>query len=248
MAELEGIYWIWYREIKRFLRARSRVITSFVQPLFLLIVFGGGFGFLKFGGVNYQTFLFPGIVAMALLFVSVSSGISVIWDREFGFLKEILVAPVSRLSIFFGKALGGVSTALIQGLIILSLSFILGIQLTPLSFLVSVVIMTLISLSMVSVGLLIASFLESMESFGLIMNFLIFPLYFLSGAMFPLDQAPYWLKAISIFDPLTYGVDALRASLLGISAFNFFLDFLVLSAFSAVMLFVGSIAFSRQKG
>ncbi|MGC8993422.1 MAG: ABC transporter permease [Candidatus Aenigmatarchaeota archaeon] len=247
MSELEGIYTIWLREIIRFWRDKSRIISSLVQPLLFLVVFGGGFSFVRLGGLNYQTFLFPGIVVMSLVGVSIASGVSVIWDREFGFLKEILVAPVSRTSIFIGKALGGCTTALIQGLIILSLSFLIGIPISPLSFLVSIGLMAIISLGLVSIGLIIASLIETFESFGVIMNFIIFPLIFLSGAFFPLQEAPEWLKIISFVNPLTYGVEAIRFVIIGFSSISFSISLTVISVFSLTVILLGGIAFNRQK-
>jgi|YelNatPaOPRAMG01_1025707.scaffolds.fasta_scaffold07066_2 ABC-2 type transport system permease protein len=247
MSEIERIYTIWLREIIRFWRDKSRIVSSLVQPLLFLIVLGGGFSFVRLGNINYQTFLFPGIVAMSLVGISIASGVSVIWDREFGFLKEILVAPISRTSIFTGKALGGCTTALIQGIIILSLSFIIGIPVTLNSFLVSIFLMIIISLGLVSIGLIIASLIETFESFGMIMNFIIFPLIFLSGAFFPLQGAPEWLKIISFANPLTYGVEAIRYTIIGFSSIPFSLSLTVIIVFSFVMILLGGVAFSRQK-
>jgi ABC-2 type transport system permease protein len=247
MSELEAVYWIWFREFKRYWRDRSRVISSFVQPILFLVILGGGFSFVRLGNLSYQTFLFPGVVAISLVGISISSGISVIWDREFGFLKEILVAPISRISIFFGKALGGCTTALIQGIIILSLAFLLNIPLSISSFISSVGLMTVISLGLVSIGLIIASLIETIESFGVIMNFLIFPLIFLSGAFYPLQEAPEWLRIISYFNPLTYGVEALRHVIIGVSFTPLSLSFVIALSFSLVSILVGGFAFSRQK-
>ncbi len=247
MSELEGIYWIWLRDLKRFWRSRSRLVSSFAMPILFLIVFGAGFSFVQIGDINYTTFLFPGIVTMVLVFTSISSGISVVWDREFGFMKEILVSPVSRVSIFIGKSLGGMSTAIIQGLLILLLSFFIGIPISPLSFLMAIPIMILISLGIVGLGLIIASFVETFEGFGLIMNFVTFPLFFMSGAIFPLDQAPTWLKTISYFNPITYGVDVLRKVLIGVSSFSLFNDMLVISVFAFATIMIGSLVFNRQK-
>ncbi len=247
MSELEGIYTIWLREIIRLWRDKSRIISSIIQPILFLFVLGGGFSFVRLGGINYQVFLFPGIVAMSLVGISIASGVSVIWDREFGFLKEILVAPISRTSIFIGKALGGCTTALIQGIIILSLSFIIGVPITIYSFFVSICLMAVISLGLVSIGLIIASLIETFESFGLIMNFIIFPLIFLSGAFFPLQEAPFWLKLISFFDPLTYGVEAMRYTIIGVSYLPFYISLSVISVFSLVTILIGGIAFSRKK-
>lgn len=247
MSEVEAIYRIWLREMIRYFRDRSRIASSLVQPLLFLIIFGGGFAFVKLGDLNYQTFLFPGIVAMSLVGISISSGISIVWDREFGFLKEILVAPISRLSIFIGKALGGCTTALIQGTIILSLSFLIHIPITLQSFLMSIAVMLIISLGIVSLGLIIASFVETFESFGVIMNFLVFPLIFLSGALFPLNEAPQWLKIISYVNPLTYGVESLRHIIIDVSYLPFSLSFTVISLFSLAAILIGGVTFNRQK-
>jgi ABC-2 type transport system permease protein len=247
MSEVEAVYRIWLRELMRYTRDKSRIVSSMVQPLLFLVIFGGGFGFVKLGNINYQSFLFPGIVAMSLVAISISSGISVIWDREFGFLKEILVAPISRISIFTGKALGGCTTALIQGIIILSLSFLIKIPITVSSFLVSVTIMVITSLGIVSLGLIIASLVETFESFGVIMNFIIFPLIFLSGALFPLAEAPEWLKIVSYIDPLTYGVESIRYVIIGVSFIPFSLSFMIISVFSLTAILIGGVAFNRQK-
>lgn len=247
MSEIEGIYTIWLREIIRYSRDKSRIASSFIQPLLLLLVLGSGFSFVRLGSLNYQTFLFPGIVVVSLVGVSIASGISVIWDREFGFLKEILVAPISRTSIFIGKALGGCTLALIQGVIVLSLSFILKVPLTFYSFLLSIGLMALISLSLVSIGLIIASLIETIESFGLIMNFIIFPLIFLSDAFFPLQEAPLWLKIVSLLNPLTYGVEAMRYNLIKISFVPFYLSLSIISTFTFFTILIGGIAFSKRK-
>jgi ABC-2 type transport system permease protein len=247
MSELEAVYRILLRELIRYWRDKSRIISSFVQPILFLLVLGGGFSFIKLGNLNYQIFLFPGIVAMSLVGISISSGISVIWDREFGVLKEILVAPVSRTSIFAGKALGGCFTALIQGTIVLSLALLLRVPLTPSSFLLSVILMIIISLGLVSIGLIIASVIETIESFGVIMNFLIFPLIFLSGAFYPLKEVPEWLRLLSYANPLTYGVDALRYVIIGTSSLPLAISSTVISLFSILAIFIGGIAFNKQK-
>lgn len=247
MSETEGIYRIWLRELIRYYRDKGRIVSSLVQPILFLVIFGGGFGFIRLGAVNYQTFLFPGIVAMALVTISISSGISVIWDREFGFLKEILVAPISRISIFIGKALGGSTTAMIQGMIIMSLSFVIGVPIGVEQFLVSLLLMMIISLGIVSLGLIIASLVETIENFGVIMNFIVFPIIFLSGGLFPISQAPEWLRIVSYFDPLTYGVEALRHVIIGTSFIPFHLSLIAISAFCVAAILIGAAAFNRQK-
>jgi len=178
-------------------------------------------------------------------------GISVIWDREFGFLKEILVAPISRFSVFLGKMLGDSTDALIQGVIVFGLGIILGIPLTPLSFLEALPIMALVTFGLVGIGLTVASFIESLESFGVIQSFINLPLFFLSGALFPIGSgAPGWLQIVSSFNPLTYGVDALRTVILG-SAWQplqpLYINLSVVCGFDLVMMIIGTYAFSRRR-
>ncbi|MBR9689534.1 MAG: ABC transporter permease [Candidatus Altiarchaeota archaeon] len=247
MINPEAIYWIWYREVLRFWRTKSRLFSSIAQPLMLLAFLGGGLSFMKVGGASYQVFMFPGILCMSLLTVSVMSGISVIWDKEFGFLKEILVSPISRLSMFIGKALGGASSAMLSSILILTLAPLLGVKLSLIMILQSLVIMFLVAIGFVSLGLIIASFLDSFEGFGMIMNFLVMPLFFLSGALFPLEQVPAWLKTISMLDPVTYGVDALRTIILGESVFPMQMNLTVLISFAIVMFTIGTWTFNRQE-
>lgn len=250
MSEVEAMYRIWLRELIRYWRDKGRIVSSLVQPVLFLVIFGGGFGFIQLGNLNYQNFLFPGILAMSLITISISSGISVIWDREFGFLKEILVAPVSRTSIFIGKALGGCTTAMIQGIIVLCLSFFIGVSIPLGSFLLTIPIMLIISLGIVSLGLIIASFIETFENFGFIMNFLIFPMIFLSGALTYLAESPQWLQIVSYLDPLTYGVESLRIIILEVSYppfIPFSISIMIMSLFSLVAILVGGMAFNRQK-
>jgi ABC-2 type transport system permease protein len=253
MTEIRGIYTLWLREIKRYLRDRVRIISSFVQPLLWLEIFGSGIRFsqTQVGNLTPQQYLFPGIVGQTLLFTSMFMGISVIWDREFGFLKEILVAPISRFSVFIGKMLGDSTDAVIQGIIVFALALILGIPLDPLTFLEALPIMILITFGLVGVGLTVASFIESLESFGVIQSFINLPLFFLSGALFPVrGDVPNWLQIASSFNPLTYGVDALRTVILG-NAWQpyepLYFNLLVVVCFDALMIAVGTWAFSRRK-
>jgi ABC-2 type transport system permease protein len=253
MSELRGLYTLWLREIKRFLRDRTRLISSFVQPLLWLVIFGAGFGtrFL-IPGLNYQQYIFPGIIGQTLLFTSMFMGISVIWDKEFGFMKEILVAPVSRFSIFLGKMFGDSTDALFQGIIVFAFGTLLGITFNPLTFFACLPIMLLITFGLVSVGLTIASFMGSLESFGAIQTFINLPLFFLSGALFPVSGAgiPEWLRVASTFNPLTYGVDALRTVILG-SAWTpiqpLYINVGVVCIFDVIMIGVGTWAFGRMK-
>jgi len=211
MSELRKIGALWYREVLRYWREKSRIVSSLILPLLWLLVFGSGMRNVTLPGVdNYQVFIFPGILGMTLLFTSVWSGVSIIWDREFGFLKEIMVAPVSRTSIVIGKALGSGTSALIQGFILLPLSFLIGIRLAPQSVLLLIPIMILLAIGLVCVGLLLASLMNSMEGFNFIMSLVIMPMFFTSGALFPISSAPGWLQIFSYFNPLTYGVDLLR--------------------------------------
>jgi len=247
MSEIEVIYAIWKRELIRFWRDKYRLLGSFIQPLLFLVVFGAGFSFVKFGQLDYQQFIFPGIVSMSLVGVSIASGISVIWDKEFGVFKEILVAPISRLSIFIGKALGGATTALIQGLIILSLAFLINVNLTLYSFIASLLIMFLTAFGFSSLGLLIASLVETFEGFGVIQSFIVFPIIFLSGAVFPLSNAPNWLKMLSLFDPLTYPVEAMRYSIISYSYIPIQISLLIVLLFSIATSLVGAYLFHRRK-
>jgi len=252
MSEVRGIYTLWLREVKRYLRERTRIVSSFVQPLLWLVIFGTGmrFQFSGTGSLKYQEFIFPGIIGQTLLFTSMFMGISVIWDREFGFLKEILVAPVSRISIFLGKMLGASTDAVIQGIIVFSLGFVVGVPVNALIFIKSLPLMLLITFGLVCIGLTIASFISSLESFGVIQSFVNLPLFFLSGALFPLSNIPAWLQWFSYVNPLTYGVDGLRTIILGsswtsLSPLHY--DILVVCVFDVAMILVGTLAFSRRR-
>jgi len=250
MNEFRKIGALWYREVLRYWREKSRIISSLILPLLWLLVFGSGMRAIQMPGItNYQMFIFPGILGMSLLFTSIWSGISVIWDREFGFLKEIMVAPVSRTSIVIGKALGSGTSAFIQGFILLPLSFLVGIRLEPLSFALLIPVMILLAIGLVGVGLLIASLMSSMEGFNFIMSLVIMPMFFTSGALFPLTDAPQWLKYFSYINPMTYGVDMLRWATLSSSAtvIPVPLEVLVLLAFAAAMIVACSYTFSVKK-
>src|SRR5208283_701518 len=234
MGELEGFYALWYREIKVFTREKSRVVSSLVTPLLWIIVFGGGLGSaVSLGGVNYQVFIFPGILAMSILFSSVFFGLYIVWDRKIDFFKEVLVAPLSRTTIFAGKMVGGSIDALLQGCAMLAFGLVLGINYTILSVLFSFVFMFVLASALVSLGLIIGSNMESVEGFQLIISFLVFPMFFFSGALFPLGNLPKYLLAFTILDPVTYAVDGLRGLLLGSAQLPIIVDFLALSGFTA---------------
>ena len=245
--ELEGIYALWKRELIRFFRSKSRIIGSFGMPFFFLAILGTGFNsaFSIAGGGNYLQFMTPGIVGMVLMFTSMASGIIVIMDRQFGFLKETLVAPVSRLSIVIGKALGGATTAVLQGILIMFIAMLLGAGIQLGNFVLLLGFMFLISLMFVSLGIAIASVMEDMHGFQLIMNFLIMPLFFLSGALFPLSSAPDFLRIASAVDPLTYGVDGLRNLLTGGPISGFLVPLAVILGCTAVFVALAIHAFNR---
>jgi len=242
------IYILWLRQLKRYFRSKSRIIGSLGQPLLFLLALGYGFGpiFEKAGQGSYIQFLAPGIVAMSIIFTSLFSGIEIIWDKQFGFLKETLVAPVSRLSIMIGRTLGGATVGTMQGVIVLLISFIVGFR--PISWILiipAVLIMAIIALLFTALGTAIASRLEDMQGFQLIMNFLVMPLFFLSGALFPLKQMPATLLFVAKMDPLSYGVDALHYFLTGQGALGIHYDFLVLVVVTGTLLFIGSYLFSK---
>jgi ABC-2 type transport system permease protein len=255
MTELRGLYTLWLREVKRYLRDRVRIVSSFVQPILWLVIFGTGIRFsIQIPNVTSQEYIFPGIIAQTLLFTSMFMGISVIWDREFGFLKEILVAPISRMSIFLGKMLGDSTDAVIQGILVFVLGLLLGIPLNAFMFLEILPIMLLTTFGLVSLGLTIAGFIENLESYGAIQSFINLPLFFLSGALFPISggSAPSWLQIASNFNPLTYSVDALRIITLGVGwqpgpLHPLFLDLLIVCGFDILMIFIGTFSFSRKK-
>jgi ABC-2 type transport system permease protein len=253
MTEIRGIYTLWLREVKRYLRDRTRIVSSFFQPLLWLVIFGSGMRVSEnIIGLSYQQYIFPGIIGQTLLFTSMFMGISVIWDREFGFLKEILVAPVSRFSIFLGKMFGDSTDAVIQGIIVFLLGTLLGVRLDIIMFLELVPVMLLITFGLVGMGLTVASFIESLESFGVIQSFINLPLFFLSGALFPIrgESIPSWLQIVSNFNPLTYGVDALRTIILGEAwqpLYPLYCDLLVVGGFAVIMIIIGTLAFSRRK-
>lgn len=239
---------LWLRQVKKYFRSRSRIIGSLGQPLLLLIAFGYGFGsiYQKAGGGNYINFLAPGIILMSVLTTAMFSGIDIIWDRQFGFLKETLVAPVSRMQIVLGKTLGAATVAIIQGVIVLLLSMLVGFRpQSAMALFPALGFSFLVAILFSSLGTAIASTLEDMQGFQLIMNFLIMPIQFLSGAFFPLTGLPKGIEAFVKINPLTYGVDGLRGALGGVYAYSPHLDFIVLAAVTTVLLFVGSYLFSK---
>jgi len=249
-VEFQAIYIMWLRQMKRFIRSKSRLVSSIVQPLFFLFILGSGFRVATFAGVDdYLSFLAPGIIAMAILFSSMFTGISVLWDKQFGFLQEVLVAPVSRFSIIIGRTLGGGTVALIQGFIILLIALGLGVKISGVfGLLLTFVFMILIAFTAVGFGLVLASKMEDFQGFQLIMNLLIMPLLFLSSAFFPVTANPT-MKTISSFNPLFYMVDGLRGSLIiGTATVNPpLLDLLVVLVVCIIMMGLGSYFFSKSE-
>ncbi len=243
----EAVYVIWLRQLKRYWRSKSRLLGSLGQPLLFLVAFGFGFGptFQKAGGGDYIQFLAPGIIAMSTLFTAMFTGIEVVWDRRFGFLKETLVAPISRMQIMLGKTLGGATVAVIQGTVVLTLTLLVGfrpsIQFLPMAFL----FLALIAVFFTSLGIAIASKIEDMQAFPLIMNFLIMPLFFLSGALFPINGLPKAIETIVRINPLYYGVDGLRSSLIGTMSTNLVFNIVILFILSVIMNIIGTLLFSR---
>jgi len=248
MTELDGLYALWYREFKVFLREKSRIVSSLFTPLLWIIVFGGGLGSsVSLGGTNYQVFIFPGILTMTILFSSIFFGLYIVWDKKIDFFKEVLVAPLSRLTIFAGKMLGGCTDALIQGALMLAFGVVLGLSYTLLTVAFAMIFMLVLASATVSIGLVIGSRMESPEGFNLIVSFLVFPLFFLSGALFPISNLPSWLSIFTVLNPVTYAVDGMRGVMLGMSTFPVLLDFGVLLVFATGMMVIGSIAFSKMK-
>ena len=252
MRELTAVYVLWLREMKRYFRAKSRIFGSLAVPVFFLAFLGLGFNRMAVPAVpengGYFAFLVPGILGMSLLFQSMFAGMSVLWDREFGFLKEIMVAPVSRTSIVLGRIAGGTTTSLIQAGLILLISIPLGFRIRSLAVLVPVlVLMILISAAFIGLGLVFASWIKDMQGYGLVMNFVVFPLFFLSGALYPLENLPSWLRMLSYIDPLTYGVAGLRGLLLGGPIRDTALNMGVMAIAALTMIAAGAWFFERSE-
>lgn len=249
-AALMGIYTLWLRDVTRFLRDKPRIVSSAAQPLLWLFVLGLGLStaFVKGGSPQYLRFIYPGIISMSVLFTSIFSAVSIIWDREFGFLKEVLVAPIPRWSVAIGRALGGSTVAVMQGTIILIVAPFIGVKFGILQLLLAFIIMFMIAFSMTSFGILIASRMHTHEGFQVVVNFLLLPMFFLSGAMFPTSKGlPIWMHALVRIDPLSYGVDALRQTLVGLKVFPIWLDLAVVICFGAVALSLGVWYFERTE-
>jgi len=245
---MSAIYILWLRELRRYVRSRAQVFASLAQPVLYLIALGFGLGpvFQKAGHGSYIQFVAPGIIAMTVLFSSILSGMGLLWDRQFGFLKETLVAPVPRIQVMLGRTLGGATVAMCQGTLVAIVCFIAGFRVSDLRLLpAAFLFMALIACLFAALGTAIGSVLENIQGFQLIMNFLVMPIFFLSGALFPLDHLPSVLSAITKLDPLSYGVDGLRSALIGVSHFGFAMDGAILVLLAMVFLGMGSYFFSK---
>ena len=225
---LRAIYIIWYRDVLRYWRDRTRLVASLAQPLLFLIVFGTGLSSALSGaggglggaagaaaGLTYTQFIFPGIIGMSVLFSAIFASMSIVWDREFGFLKEVLVAPIDRSTVAIGKSLGGATQAMVQGLILLILAPVIGVKLTLGSVLALIPLVFVLAFALSSMGVAIASRMKSMQGFQVVVNFLMMPMFFLSGALFPLSGLPTWMTVLTRLDPAAYGMDPLRRVVLG---------------------------------
>jgi len=255
VSDLRGIYALWYREFKVFQRERSRLVASVANPLLWLLIIGGGLGsVLSFGGINFLSFLFPGILLQTALFSAVFFGVYIVWDKKIDFLKEVLVSPLSRTSIFVGKILGGSTDTIIQlailfvfGYLFSLTNIITGISFTPVSVAVAISFLFVTTVGLVSIGLILGSQMESPEGFQLVSSFLVTPMFFLSGALFPINNLPGWLTPFVLANPATYAVDGLRGTLVGLHQFNIGLDFLVTCIFAGVMILLGTYAFRHMR-
>ncbi len=254
MFSYKAIYVIVLREFKRFFRQKGRLVVTMARPLIWLFIVGSGFTKLidTSAGVHYMQFILPGIVGMTLLFSSVFSTISVVWDREFGFLREMLVSPVSRVAIVAGKLISGTALSVLQGTALLVVAPFLGLSVGALDFLAMVLLMTLLALSITAFGLFVASLLTSLEGFNVIMNFIVLPMFFLSGSLYPIDSLPAPLRAFSFINPLSFGVDSFKHVLLPgagrLSAeFPLFVDIIFVAAFAVVFTLLSAYVFERRK-
>jgi ABC-2 type transport system permease protein len=245
---MSAIYILWLREMKRYFRSRVQILASLGQPILYLVVLGFGLGpvFQRAGSGSYLQFVAPGVIGMTVLFSSIFSGLGILWDRQFGFLKETLVAPVPRLQIMIGRTLGGATVAVVQGLLVTVVCVIAGFRPVNLAAIpLALGFMMLIATVFAGLGVAVGSSLQDMQGFQLIMNFMVMPIFFLSGALFPLDGLPKALAIATMVDPLSYGVDGMRAVLLGHAHYGALIDFQVLAVIAAVFIVFGAYRFSQ---
>lgn len=248
MTEITGLYALWYRELKVFTRERSRIVGSIVNPLIWLVAFGGGLGsFLDIGSTGYIGFIFPGVLMLTVLFTSIFFGLYIVMDKKIDFFKSVLVAPITRVTLFAGKMLGGCTDAFLQATILLFFGIFFGIPYTGFSVAMMAVFILLLAMAITSLGLAIGSMLNSFEGFGLVQSFVILPLFFLSGALYPLDNLPGWMVLATRVNPLTYIVDGMRGALYGINTFPLLMDLGVAIIFAVALIAIGTYAFKRMK-
>lgn len=253
-GEFQAIYVMWLRQIKRFMRSKSRIVASFLQPLFFLFIIGGGFRGAEIPGMtgDYMQFIAPGIIAMAILFSSIYTGVSVLWDRKLGFLQEILVAPVSRFTIIIGRTFGATTTTLIQGAIVLIIAIALGVSIASVpGLLLAIVFMILIGFTSVGFGLIMASKIKDFEGFQAIITLIIMPLFFISSALFPIatnTNLPDFLIKLSFINPLFYMVDGLRGSLTNVNnVLHPLVDLGIVIVICLIMMGLGSHLFNKSE-
>ena len=249
LIDPEAILMLCQRDLTRFLRERAQLYGSLARTVVWLFILGAGLrGSVRVpGNISYLQFVFPGMLAMAIIFSSLQSAISIIFDREFGFLKEILVAPIPRTSVVLGKALAGALISTLMGTIIFVFAPFAGVYPTPQAIVACIGVMLLIGLGLTGVGILIAAKMTSFEGFGTINNFVVLPLYFTSAAQFPLNRAPHWMRVIAHLNPLSYAVDLMRGLLVGVWTYNAGLDLAVLTGFAVVVLAAATYSFTRTE-
>jgi ABC-2 type transport system permease protein len=248
---LESIYGIWLRDLKKFWRERSRLWGGIARPILWLLILGSSLrGAVSTSSLNgaadYQQYIFPGVIGLTLVFSALQSAMSIIWDREFGFLKEVLAAPVPRLSIILGKVFGGATQATLQGAITMLFAPLIGLWLSPLTIVALLCMMFVVGAALTALGVVIASKMSSFEGFGTISNFVVMPMYFLSGAIYPTSSVPAWIKPLIVINPLSYGVDALRHITVGAGSFPFLIDLGFLLVFASVMVAVALPLFNKE--
>ena len=247
MPNINAVYALLLREAKIFFREKERIISILISPLLFLFVMGKGMasGTSPVPGYTYQQFIFPGIMAMVMLFTSITYGLYIIWDKRLDFLKEVLAAPISRATLFVGKSLGGMLGAIVETLLLALIGALFIIPLSPLKVLLCLAAAFPVSYMITNVGLTIGARMKSMEGFGLVMSFLTWPLFFFSGALFDLGTAAPYIKAISLFDPVTYSVDLMRIIMLGQGAFPVWADLAAIGVFALFTTWLGVTAFGR---